>query len=895
MNPGMRALCEKVGRVKRTAVRWMLSSSGFLWTVIAVLICMVMIALSLGANVVWQLMVSARFAITDDWMGVRAHWMLGIIAVVVSIGITLLDWRLLNLAWRILARRKTKSGMWKWEPMGGLLLDGDHPADEDELGRESFVEMLAAVLKGTRVNAEGSSYMALYGRWGEGKTTVCNMLRKKCRDSGLLFVDFNPWQGEGEGHLAEQLFDALARGVLKRNASGAKLARQLRLFGVQLAGSWRMRRMIFSLPVFGGVLEKAFGDEDAEAVAIRQLNGLLESVRAEYRIVVVVDDLDRMPAAEVCSVIRLIRTHANLKNITYLVLADREHVARAIGQKLGTGDDMYEGDLFLEKIFPLAFDLPQIAPMRLEKIFLAKLTDVYRRHNIAIRNVDDEKWQIVRYYLTDLRKVKRLVNALDAQFYYVAQNATGGLSVCLDDFMVVTAMRVFDREVFNRVYDNKGNLLGTVDGEHPEKLYRYKATDLMMMLCPNADDLHKDIIMRFLRACLGVTRVATGSTGIEFFSYGLTGQQIQKAEANYLLCAPSIFDNYFTGFVDERVKVTVAEYDEFISLLPSLNSGLAFCNERLKEGRLYDFLVFSKCRGPFKREQLNRSMLHILARLGDYSLTQGVEFPHGYLALVQSKSPMHQLVWAYFQMLLDGMKDAERRSKIVREIICESDGVYVAKCILDVEGQAFVDVAALTGDGNIMGTYLTVGDYRGVREVYLRSITRKFSEGNFDEHLMVSELVQSWIKLIKDHPQSDVLQADMESVLNEKAMRYPEARVAIMPFIKEARSDAKHWWERIIDYDEMQKVIDVDTLLDTLGRIEAQQALPVDWLYFYECVKLRFNYESSGARALLNPNCDWQNLGANTMKALLEREKHPELGRGVMFSRDVSKRFSSND
>ena len=226
-----------------------MSSATFVWTLIGVLPVVMVVALVLTVNAAWQLMADVRQVFIGDWLHLRIHWVLGMFSFAFGATILVVGWRVLAFVFRVRSRHKGKPDAKMPRNESGLHFEEDAPAKEDELGRGSFVEMLSAALEGTKADLDGSAYVALYGRWGEGKTTVCNMLRKKCRDSGLLFVDFNPWQGEGEGHLAEQLFDALARGVLKRSVSGAKLARQLRLFGVQLAGSWRIRRVAFSLPV----------------------------------------------------------------------------------------------------------------------------------------------------------------------------------------------------------------------------------------------------------------------------------------------------------------------------------------------------------------------------------------------------------------------------------------------------------------------------------------------------------------------------------------------------------------------------------------------------------------------------------------------------------------------
>lgn len=66
---------------------------------------------------------------------------------------------------------------------------------EDLLGRSAFAESLASVVRGWTGN--DSLVVAFYGPWGNGKSSIKNMMLESLRgekESAPTIVEFNPWQ-----------------------------------------------------------------------------------------------------------------------------------------------------------------------------------------------------------------------------------------------------------------------------------------------------------------------------------------------------------------------------------------------------------------------------------------------------------------------------------------------------------------------------------------------------------------------------------------------------------------------------------------------------------------------------------------------------------------------------
>ena len=89
--------------------------------------------------------------------------------------------------------------------------------------------------------------------------------------------------------------------------------------------------------------------------------------------VVILDDLDRLEPEQAVEVIRLVRSVADFPRVAYLMCYDREVLAQA----LKTGLQVADGDLFLQKIVQLTFNIPLPEPFDLRTQFLDEAKAIY--------------------------------------------------------------------------------------------------------------------------------------------------------------------------------------------------------------------------------------------------------------------------------------------------------------------------------------------------------------------------------------------------------------------------------------------------------------------------------------------------------------------------------------
>lgn len=232
----------------------------------------------------------------------------------------------------------------------------------------------------------------LSGSWGAGKTTLLRAVsvRVDARRPART-VWFDAWRHETEGAmlpaLVRTVWEAMPAELREADAAKAAWGRAFRaamalglsalptaagLAGGPLAQGLAKAASLRALQGaadFAGSGTPAAPPEDRVAVLHRELCGLVElgwpPESTPEGPVILVDDLDRCSPAGAVALLDQVRALLVLQQAAdgpvlrarFVVAMDRGVLARAVGRKFaGIGD--YDGNRYLEKLFPIAFSVP---------------------------------------------------------------------------------------------------------------------------------------------------------------------------------------------------------------------------------------------------------------------------------------------------------------------------------------------------------------------------------------------------------------------------------------------------------------------------------------------------------------------------------------------------------
>lgn len=331
----------------------------------------------------------------------------------------------------------------------------------DRLDRAQFATSLSSSIG--RLEGNDSFVIGLCGPWGSGKTSVLNFvladLDNGDADSPII-LRFNPWWFSGREQLLEA-FLAQFTATLNMPKRGENAKNAGKLLGTLSAAL----RPVSLIPFIGEAAKAGREAVDALAgaanayseavsrnvVAIRkEIDELL--AESPNRIIVVMDDIDRLAANEIAQLFLILKAVADFPRTVYLLAFDQEVVTQAINEQLGV-----DGKTYLEKIVQLQIDAPPTAQTAIHQMFLEQLNELM---------VDEEMtpqqgqyfWNVfhdgLKQFLVTPRAAKKLINMM--RFAYPPLRG----EVNVVDMIGISCLTTFVPQVITTIATNADQFTG---------------------------------------------------------------------------------------------------------------------------------------------------------------------------------------------------------------------------------------------------------------------------------------------------------------------------------------------------------------------------------------------------------------------------------------------------
>jgi len=261
----------------------------------------------------------------------------------------------------------------------------DHPIAskaEDRFNRASFSTRIAETIA-TRVDPS-SIVIGLFGPWGDGKTSVLEMMQETLRSyPNTIVVRFNPWHFQSEDLLLRGFFATVADSLGQSLPSMKEKAGELlKNYGSLLS--------LASLTV-GGAVEITPG-ETAKGIGEAMSNVGLDELRkriermldeANKRLVILIDDIDRLDREETHAIFKLVKLSASFRHTSYVLAFDDLVVSAALGERYGEGGSA-AGRAFLEKIIQVPLHLPPADENSLRQLALEGVQSALNQADIEL-------------------------------------------------------------------------------------------------------------------------------------------------------------------------------------------------------------------------------------------------------------------------------------------------------------------------------------------------------------------------------------------------------------------------------------------------------------------------------------------------------------------------------
>ena len=456
--------------------------------------------------------------------------------------------------------------------------------EKDLLHRYPLTHRIATMINDFKET--DSLVIGVEGEWGSGKTSFINLILEDLRATDALLITFNPWNFSDQNELVKDFFDSMIEALKQADSQGGEAkAKKLKEYTSKLLKQSRITISpeISFMGLFNAKLGdlNMIGDEDPLEKQKETINKMLKEFGR--RIVIVIDDIDRLDSHETKLIFKLVKMTANFANTIFLLAYDRGKVCLRMDENGIRGED------YLKKIIQVSFTLPSPDPLDLITILTSDIDAI-------IQGFDKKYWNEVRWgnlyhsgfkhLFPTIRDIKRYISSLRLDLAIIGMDEVNPV-----DFLGSEAIRVFAPDVYLAMADEKqaftatnrmsGNFYGD-DRAERRTIFEHIITEKSP---PGLAETMKDLV-RFL-----FPQVAGLYTN---HYYGYQSQLEWRKQLQ--VCAQDIFDKYFllsipSGSLSEKsLKDILAAIDNQAAFTQSLQTVQADGKLRLVLDRLFDHL-----------------------------------------------------------------------------------------------------------------------------------------------------------------------------------------------------------------------------------------------------------------------------------------------------------------
>jgi predicted KAP-like P-loop ATPase len=545
--------------------------------------------------------------------------------------------------------------------------------NEDKLNRSDFSEKLGKSL--LQWTDDTSLVIALYGSWGSGKSSIINLTQEfieksvKSEKKKPIIFSFNPWNFTEQNQLITIFFKELAKSINYYDKS-----EDAKRVGNELIAYSKFFEPLSVIPpvtplallfkkVFGSMGEavKAWGDLKTKTLDQYKTELDKHIKKLNRKIIIIIDDIDRLNPSEIKQIFQLIKLNANFPNLIYLLPFDQKKVSDVLT------DGTFSGKDYLEKIVQVPFHIPGVEQVKLNSLFFEELNKVIKP--IPQKDWDEKYFANIFYghlqkYFASVRQIKRYFNSLQFNMTRLPKELNPV------DLLALEAIRVFSPEVYDGIWKNKevfteadGGYSSRSDGR--DKEIRKAKIEAVF---ETSDNLYKSTTQQLVIELFPQLKSIYGNShhGGEWHD---TWNKQKKIASQYR------FDKYFLFSVPED-EVTQDEIDKIIT-----NSG----NVKLSEKNFKSLI----------RSKKIKSFLEKLSLYVDDVPVENVESFTLALFNVSDEIPREKSGMAFldteswcvrfgYHMLLK-IKDLDKREEMFLMLIDKSKSLQVPLTLASIE------------------------------------------------------------------------------------------------------------------------------------------------------------------------------------------------------------------
>ena len=488
--------------------------------------------------------------------------------------------------------------------------------DEDRFDRRPFAHEIARTIA-HRIDPS-SLVIAIYGVWGDGKTSTLGLLRHALGTfEDVVVVKYNPWYFREVPQLLRSFFETLADALDRSiQTKGEKIGSALKEYGGLLSLASVTVGGVVSVTPGAGVenVGRALSAVEIEKLRDR-LSGFFRA--AGKKVVVLIDDIDRLDKSEIRALLKLVKLSGDFEHVTYVLAFDDAIVAESLGEAYGASGTE-SGRRFLEKIIQVALHLPAGDPATIRRLAFEGIEGALSAAGVELS--EEQAIEIGYRFnsgfapcLSTPRQARRLQNALA----FAIPLLKGEVRV--SDQVTLEATRVFFPAVYLAIREHAELFIQRPRGiAELDQKRKAETKETIEAALKGAARAEHDAIIWLLQELFPLLK------GV-YSNRGFGPEWDERWDREQRICSDSYFDRYFRYTVPKGDCPDTAVEDLIRDATTEPTDALVRELETAAtEGRLGKLISKLEARAATIPQASAIALIPVLARMGDrYPREQG--------------------------------------------------------------------------------------------------------------------------------------------------------------------------------------------------------------------------------------------------------------------------------
>lgn len=323
--------------------------------------------------------------------------------------------------------------------------------NEDSYKRNNYGNLIASKLK-NNFHQEGSFVIGISGEWGSGKTSFLNLIDENINDKEVdIKIWFKPWLSSTKDNIVVDFLSQLSKEL---SVFIPNVDNKLRRYAELVSDISSEPLLNNSFKLLQWKMHESAGNRYKEIKDI--------IYKSRLKIIIYIDDIDRLMASEVIEVFRLVRNVADFSYMQFIIPYDRKYIVESLEKEIPSPEN------YMQKIFNLEIVLPAYESEVVRVSLKEQLIHHVKRNDIDIRPIlrflesYGDKFPVESLIKTK-RDVIRLINSfiVNIETVYSSANlrSTQDIEIDILDFFKIELIRYGFPDYYYRLMHEPLNVL----------------------------------------------------------------------------------------------------------------------------------------------------------------------------------------------------------------------------------------------------------------------------------------------------------------------------------------------------------------------------------------------------------------------------------------------------